>query len=51
MALRAAGYEVGGVEVKKDGFKILIASESERRPQEDLDRELAEFDEAHRGQD
>jgi hypothetical protein len=24
-ALRVAGYEVGGVEVKKDGFKVLVA--------------------------
>jgi hypothetical protein len=43
-ALRAAGYEVGGIEVKRDCFKIFVASNT---PVDDLDLELAQFAKTH----
>jgi hypothetical protein len=46
--LRAAGYEVEGVQVNKDGFRIIVAANTAAR-EDDLDRELAKFVEAHDG--
>jgi hypothetical protein len=39
--LRAAGYDVGGVQVNRDGFRIIVTNNP--AGQDDLDRELIEF--------
>jgi hypothetical protein len=40
--LRAAGYNVGGVHIDKEGFRIIVTS-NVAAGQDDLDRELIEF--------
>jgi hypothetical protein len=47
-ALRAAGYEIGGVEVREQGFRIFVATSSPTLD-DDLDRELAQFVRTHDG--
>jgi hypothetical protein len=42
-ALRAAGYQVGGVEVKRDGFRILVATDTPADCGDNLDQELAQW--------
>jgi hypothetical protein len=50
-ALRAAGYQVAGVQVNGDGFRVIVAGNLPADPEDDLDRELAKFREAHDGKD
>jgi hypothetical protein len=40
--LRAAGYDVGGVQVNRDGFRIIVTN-NVAAAQDDLDRELNEI--------
>jgi hypothetical protein len=44
--LRAAGYDVGGVQVNRDGFRIIVINNVAAGP-DDLDREIAEFKRRH----
>ena len=48
-ALAAAGVKLARVEISRDG-KIVLVPLQPTAPQDDLDRELAEFEERH-GQD
>jgi hypothetical protein len=48
-AVAAAGVDIARVEIGRDGRIVVVAQQSATSQQDDLDRELAEF-EARRGQ-
>lgn len=49
-AVAAAGVGIAQVEIGRDGKIVVVTLQSAASPQDDLDRELAEF-EVHHGQD
>jgi ssDNA-binding replication factor A large subunit len=46
-AVRSAGVDIVRVELTKDGKIVIVTSEAQPAVQEDLDRELAEFEARH----